>query len=140
MGGDRCELKFDSLAPPQGPEAIAEMAKSLRAESPSPSSWEGISCERGVWFTANANKGSVLRRLLPPRKHVIFADDSLRHVNAVRTALDGHAASVAALHFTSATTVARERLDTASCERAIAGHMVALFAEGDAGLLSIVRE
>merc|ERR1712060_556243 len=82
----------------------------------------------------------MLRNLLEPRKHVIFVDDSLRHVKAVNTSLDGHAASVTALHFTAATTAAKEKLDAISCDRALAGHIAALFAEKDAAILELVQK
>ena len=30
-----------------------------------PPNWEGMNCDRGVWFTSNANKGSVEVRGFP---------------------------------------------------------------------------
>merc|ERR1712187_884569 len=82
----------------------------------------------------------MLRNLLEPEKHVIFVDDSLRHIKAVCTSLDGYAASVTALHFTAATTAAKQKLDAASCDRALAGHIAALFAERDLAILALVQQ
>lgn len=136
--GDRCKLEFDSLRPALEPEAIKRLEDILRTPE-LPPKWEGISCERGVWFTSNANKGSMLRNLLEPGMHVIFADDSLRHLKAVATSLDGHAASLSLFHFTAATAAAKRKLDTTSCDHALAEHCAALLAEKDQAIVEITQ-
>lgn len=141
--GTTCELEFDSLEAPMSTETVAEWNRKMRAGEHGPpvsAQWEGFSSERGVWFTSNANKGAVCQAVLKPGKHIVFADDSLRHVQAVESALKESAASVTALHYTAATSAAKRRLDTASCDRVMAGHIAALFLENDPAILSIVRQ
>merc|ERR1712129_218269 len=84
--------------------------------------------------------GSLLRKLLEPDMHVIFADDSLRHLEGVGASLDGYAASVTLFHFTAATSAAKKKLDAASCDQALASHCAALFAEQHPGFLKLVQE
>lgn len=103
-----------------------------------PAKWEGLLLERGVWFTANANKGSLLQKVLPAGMHVVFADDSRRHLVDANAALDGHAASVTGLHFTAATSAAEQNLDSAECDKQMAMHLGSLFAEWDPMLLDLV--
>merc|ERR1711904_199575 len=90
--------------------------------------------------TSNANKGSFLRKLLSAGKHVVFADDSLRHVKSVNDALQGHAASVSALHYTAATSAAKQNLDAESCDRSLACHVGELFASQNHAVLDLVRK
>merc|ERR1711971_566408 len=105
-----------------------------------PDNWEGIRQDRGVWFTANANKGAVLRQTLAAGKHVIFADDSERHLHDVRKALDGYAASLCLLHFTSAKESAKNRLDPAHCDATLATHCATLFTNKDVGFMKLVQQ
>merc|ERR1712176_1208390 len=85
-------------------------------------------------------KGSVLRKLLKPGRHVIFADDSFRHLQAVNTALNGYAASVTSFHYTTATKAAKQKLDAASCDRAVASHVAALFADNNKAIVEFVNK
>ena len=94
----------------------------------------------GVWFTSNANKGSLMRAVLQPGMHVVFADDSARHLVAANAALEGLAASVSCLHFTAATSAASQNLNSANCDQQLAKHVAELFAEGDPIVVKLVQE
>jgi len=141
LGGEP-PLVFDSLVPPMDDKAVAELEGYLRANGhaapDNPDKWEGIGQSRGVWFTANANKGAILRQTLPAGSHVIFADDSERHLHNVRDALDGHAASVSLLHYTAAKDAAKERLDVAKCDLALAAFCADLHQRSDPALMELV--
>eukprot|EP00927_Polykrikos_kofoidii_P059272 TRINITY_DN54476_c0_g1_i1.p1 TRINITY_DN54476_c0_g1~~TRINITY_DN54476_c0_g1_i1.p1 ORF type:complete len:359 (+),score=61.89 TRINITY_DN54476_c0_g1_i1:103-1077(+) len=141
--GDGCPLVFDSLSPPWDSTSVNELENYLRsngyAAPDNPESWEGIRQDRGVWFTANANKGAMLRQTLKAGTHVIFADDSERHLHDAKAALDGHAASVCLLHYTAAKDAAKGQLDAASCDRDLAGHCAALFDQKHSGFMALVQ-
>ena len=135
--GDRCNFEFIWPAAPklEGLDDLLRSPEHVR----DPKSWEGLSFERGVWFTSNVNKGSLLRAVLQPGMHVVFADDSVRHLVAANAALDGHAASVACLHFTAATSAASKNLNAAKCDEQLAAHIVDLFEEKDPLTTTLVQ-
>lgn len=142
--GDRCDFPF--TWEPGGATAShtatgQTLEDTLRSNEHvrDPGAWDGLSFERGVWFTANVNKGSLLRAVLEPATHVVFADDSLRHLVAANAALEGHSASVACLHFTAATAAAKERLNPMNCDRQLAAHAAELFVKGDPVVCALVE-
>jgi len=141
--GDECPLVFDSLSPPLDSSSLKDLEELLKANGHAapdcPDDWPGILQDRGVWFTANANKGAMLRHTLKAGLHVIFADDSERHLHNVLAALDGHAASVRVLHYTAAKDAAKARLDAVSCDLALAGHCAALYQKRDRRFLELVQ-
>merc|ERR1712150_69872 len=141
--GDACVLVFDSLSPPWDDKSVKELEDLLRkgghAAPDNPESWEGIRQDRGVWFSANANKGAVLRHTLKSGSHVIFADGSERHLHNVRDLLCDHAASTRLLHFTAAKDAAIEKLDIEHCDSSIARHCAALFQEKHADFMKLVE-
>merc|ERR1712217_698602 len=122
-------------------ERLEEFLKANGHAAPdNPDNWEGIRQDRGVWFTANANKGAVLRQTLKAGMHVIFADDSERHLHNVKDALDGHAASLFLLHFTAAKDAAKGGLDVGSCDHTLANHCATLFENGHRAFMQLVQE
>jgi len=138
-----CNLEFDSLASPLDADRLRFLEEALRAGTygaPTPTNWAGISFERGVWFTSGANKGAVLRIVLDAGKHVIFADDTLSHVQSVASALFDHAASVSSLHFTTASADAKRRVIGGNVDRSLAHHFAALFAEKDPIVVALVQK
>jgi len=141
--GEGCALIFDSLSPPLDAASVKTLENHLRmnghAAPDNPDAWEGIRQDRGVWFTANANKGALLRQVLKTGSHVVFADDSERHLHDVRAALDGHAASVRLLHYTAAKDAAQARLNIDSCDLALAGHCATLFEKENSGFMDLVQ-
>jgi len=141
--GNRCPLVFDSLSCPLDAASVQKLESHLRsngyAAPDNPDAWEGIRQDRGVWFTANANKGAMMRQILKEGTHVIFADDSARHLHAAKAALDGYAASVSLLHYTAAKDSAKKRLHAESCDQALAGHCAALFQQEQPAFMSLVQ-
>jgi len=139
-----CVLVFDSLSPPPSEASVNELEEFLKANGhaapDNPDRWEGIRQDRGVWFTANANKGAVLRQTLKAGMHVIFADDSERHLHCVKDALDGHAASLSLLHYTAAKDAAKERLNIESCDIALARHCATLFQNKHEAFMQLVQQ
>jgi len=141
--GDRCYLVFDSLSPPLDPASVRELEDYLRsngyAAPDNPDAWEGIRQDRGVWFTANANKGAMLRQILKAGTHVIFADDSARHLHDTKAALDGYAASLCLLHYITAKESAKKQLDAESCDQVLAAHCAALFEQEHPAFMALVQ-
>merc|ERR1712008_577187 len=101
--------------------------------------WEGIRQDRGVWFTANANKGAMLRQIAKAGTHVVFADDSARHLHDAKAALDGYAALLCLLHYITANDSSKLQLDAESCDQVLAAHFAALFEQEHPAFVALVQ-
>jgi hypothetical protein len=136
--GNRCDFEWNFKPPPELSRLEDEMRCVEHVQDPD--LWDGLSFEKGVWFTSNANKGSLLKKVLIPGMHVVFADDSLRHLIAAQDALKGHAASLSCLHFTAATKAAEENLHAANCDLRMAAYVFDLLKSGDHSVRSLVEQ
>ena len=135
---DRCNFEFNWETATNLEALEVEMRQ--REHVRDPGIWSGLTFEQGVWFTSNANKGSLMRKVFPPGMHVVFADDSRRHLVAANQALDGHAASVQCLHYTGATFAASQKLNPANCDKQMAHYLAELFEEGNAQIMELVAQ
>ena len=135
--GDRCNFEWNYHPLVEVASLEGEMRCKEHVEDPDV--WDGLSFERGVWFTSNANKGSLMAKVIKPGMHIVFADDSHRHLVAAQNALRGHAASLACLHFTAATSAAKEKLNATNCDAQLSQHVAELFKEGNPLVAGLVK-
>eukprot|EP01062_Namystynia_karyoxenos_P016587 TRINITY_DN16061_c0_g1_i2.p1 TRINITY_DN16061_c0_g1~~TRINITY_DN16061_c0_g1_i2.p1 ORF type:complete len:510 (+),score=130.00 TRINITY_DN16061_c0_g1_i2:76-1530(+) len=131
-----CPLDFGPNTPQ---EQVREVQEQLLQNWKAPPRWEGLHCERGVWFTSFTCKGTLLRTILPEGSAVVFADDSRRHTDSVAAALADHCSHVASLHYVEQTARVERSFSLADADDELCRLTVAMWAKRDPLLLQHLR-